>query len=98
VLKDPRYNKATGVDKIPAEVLNNLSNATTEKLLNTITDCNKKGMIPNEFITSKCIIIPKNKNAINYSNYRTNYILFHASKILLNVIKHRLKNKIENQI
>lgn len=53
VLKDLRDKKAKEVDKIPAEVLKNLGNATTEKLINIITDCYKKRMMPNDFITSK---------------------------------------------
>jgi len=66
------------------------------ELFNIITDCYEIENIPNDFFTSKCITIPKKGNANDCSNYRTISILSHASKILLNVIKHRLKNKIEN--
>jgi hypothetical protein len=98
VLKDLRDKKATGTDEIPAEVLKNLDTETTKKLFNIITDCYEKGKISKDFFTSKCIIISKKENVNDCSNYRKISILSHASKILLNVIKHRLKNKIKNQI
>jgi len=63
---------------------------------NIITNCYKEGKILNDSFTSKCITIPKKGNANDCSNYRKISILSHASKILLNIIKHRLKNKIKN--
>jgi hypothetical protein len=95
-----RNKKATEIDEIPAEVLKNLDNSTTEKIFNIITDCCEKGKILNDFVTSKCITIPKKGDTNECSNYRKISILFHASKILLrvNVKKNGLKNKVENQI
>jgi hypothetical protein len=91
-LIDLRNKKATEIDKIPTEVLKNLENSATKKIFNVITDCYEKGNIPNDFVTSKCITLPKKRIASECFNYRTISILYHASKILLNVIKHRLKN------
>jgi len=54
-LIDLSDKKATGIDEIPAEVLKNRDNATTEKIFNIITDCYEKGKIPNDFVSSKCI-------------------------------------------
>lgn len=94
-LKDLRDRKSMKMDDISAEVLKNLDNAMTEKLFNIITNCYEKRRIPNVFFTSKYIIIPKKRNVQNdCSNYRRISIILHGSKILQNVIKHSLKNKI----
>lgn len=54
-----RDKKAMGIVELPAEVLKNLKNSTTENIFNIINDCYVKGKIPNDFVTSKCITIPK---------------------------------------
>lgn len=47
------------------------------------------------WLYKKSITIPKKGNATNYTNYRTITLLTHASKILSNIIKNKLKGKIE---
>lgn len=48
-LNDLTNKIATGVNEIPAEVLQNLDNATTEKLSNIITDCYERGKISSDY-------------------------------------------------
>jgi len=74
-----------------------LDKLTKSLLFNIIGDCYKTGKLPNDFIKSKSITIPKKGNATNCTNYRTITLLLDASKILLNVIKNKLKVKIEEQ-
>lgn len=90
--------KATGVDEIPAEILKNIDDNTKDELFRILKQCYQTGILPTEFIKSKCITIPKKGNASDCSNYRTISILSHTSKILLNIVKTRLKGKIESQL
>lgn len=97
-LKTLSEKKATGIDEIPAEMLKCMNESTKDKMFKIVNDCYETGEIPKDFVQSKCITIPKKGNANNCSNYRTISLLSHASKILLNIIKNRLKGKIEEQI
>lgn len=97
-LKDLCDKKATGVDNIPAEILKNLDSNTEKLLFDVIKECYNKGTLPEDFVKSKTITLPKKGNASDCSNYRTIALLSHASKILLNIIKNRLKMKVEQNI
>lgn len=90
--------KATGIDDIPAEILKNLDEYTKSLLFKIINECYETGKLPKDFIKSKSITIPKKGTSTNCTNYRTITLLPHASKILLNIIKNRLKGKIEDQL
>lgn len=90
--------KATGVDEIPAELLKTLDDTTKEKLYQLLREIYETGKLPTDFVESKCITIPKKGNATDCNNYRTISLLSHASKILLNIVKIRLKGKINEQL
>jgi len=92
-----RKKKATGIDDIPPKILKNLDKLTKSLLFNIYSNCYKTGKLPNDFIKSKSITILKKGNATNCTNYKTVTLLLDASKILLNVIKNKLKVKIEEQ-
>jgi len=55
------------------------------------------GVIPADFTHSKTITLPKKGNFTVCSNYRTIALLLHPSKILLNVIKNRIKKRIDDE-
>ncbi|KAI5755057.1 hypothetical protein M8J77_013699 [Diaphorina citri] len=97
-MKDLNDKKATGLDEIPGEILKNLDEKTEEALFKIISNCYEGGTLPDDFIKSKTITLPKKGNATDCANYRTIAILSHASKILLNITKNRLKGKIEQKI
>uniref|UniRef100_A0A8D8RMY9 Craniofacial development protein 2 n=1 Tax=Cacopsylla melanoneura TaxID=428564 RepID=A0A8D8RMY9_9HEMI len=90
--------KATGADGIPAEILKNMDQKTEKSLFDIITECYENGTIPLDFIQSKTITLPKKGNATECKNYRTIALLSHASKILLNIIKNRLRDKVEERL
>jgi len=75
-----------------------LDEHTKSLLFKIINACYETGKLPKDFIKSKSITIPKKGNSTNCTNYRTITLLSHASKILLNIIKNRLKGKIEDQL
>uniref|UniRef100_A0A8D8U352 Craniofacial development protein 2 n=1 Tax=Cacopsylla melanoneura TaxID=428564 RepID=A0A8D8U352_9HEMI len=97
-IKTLNEKKAAGIDDVPAEVLKCIDESTKEKLFKIISDCYETGEIPSDFVKSKCITIPKKGNANDCSNYRTISLLSHTSKILLNIIKNRLKEKVEQHL
>ena len=86
-------NKATGTDNIPAEILKNLGEPTKEHLFKFISESYEEGTVPSDFIDSRTITIPKKGKALDSANYRTIFILPHASKILLYIVKNRIKGK-----
>lgn len=94
-LKELSDKKATGVDGIPAEILKSLDDKTKKSLFKFISSAYEHGSLLPDFIQSRTITIPKKGNATECSNYRTIALLSHASKILLNVVKNRLKIRID---
>lgn len=97
-LSDLTDKKATGIDNIPAELLKNIDDKTKSQLFEFTKDCYINGKLPNDFVKSKTITLPKKGNASDCGNYRTIALLSHTSKILLNIIKNRLKNKVEQNL
>lgn len=93
-LKELSDKKATGVDGIPAEILKSLDDETKKSLFRIISSAYEHGSLPPDFIQSRTITIPKKGNATECSNYRKIVLLSHASKILLNIVKNRLKRRI----
>lgn len=76
-LRDLCDKKSTGLD-IPSEILKNLDEKTGKDLFEIIKKCYEEGSIPEDFIKSKTIILPKKGNATDCSNYRTIAILSHS--------------------
>lgn len=97
-LKELTEKKAAGIDDIPAELLKNMGEEYEEKLYKIIKECYNTGTLPPDFIKSKTITLPKKGNATECGNYRTIALLSHASKILLNIIKNRLKDKVDRHL
>lgn len=63
-----------------------------------IKDSYDNGSLLSDFIISKTIILLKKSNATEYGNCRTIALISHASKILLNIVKNRLRENIEQNI
>lgn len=63
-----------------------------------VKDSYSNGSLPPNFVKSRIITLPKKSNATECKNYRTIALLSHVSKILLNIIKNRLRGKIEQNI
>jgi len=86
------------LDDIPSEILKNLDEKTGKDLFGIIKRCYEEGSISKDFTKNKTITLPKKGNATDCSNYRTIAILSHSSKIILNIIKNRLKHKVEERL
>jgi len=96
-IRDLSDKESTGLGDIPSEILKNLDEKTNKVLFEIIKKCYEEGSIPGDLIKSKTITLPNKGSATDCSNYRTIAILSHLSKVILNIIKNRLKHKVEER-
>jgi len=68
---------------------------TRDILFKMVEKTYREGIVPKGFTQNRTILIPKKRNPTECNNYRTISLLTHASKILLNIIKHRIRKKTE---
>ena len=95
IIKTLPNNKSCGTDEIPAEFLKNIGAKGTELITKIINKIYNTGEIPNDFLQSMFVPLPKVPKARNCSDYRTISLISHTSKILLNVMKSRITPIIE---
>ncbi|KAG1657347.1 putative uncharacterized transposon-derived protein F52C9.6 [Nymphon striatum] len=88
-------NKAEGCDNIPAEFYQSLNSKGTQIILQLINDIYETGNLPDDFVNSIFIPIPKVNKAKDCSDFRTISLISHAAKILLYIIKNRITPIIE---
>lgn len=91
-------NKAAGPDLLKSELLKNADEEVKNIIYEKIQDCYVTGNILNDFTISTLVMIPKKGNTTDCANYRALSLISHTSKILLNIIKNRIKVKVENNI
>ena len=80
-------NKASGGDRIPAELFKNLKDDAVEVLHSICQQIWKAQQWPPDWKRSVFIPIPKKGNAKECSNYRTAVLISHASKVMLKSFK-----------
>ena len=80
-------NKASGGDRIPAELFKNLKDDAVEVLHSICQQIWKAQQWPPDWKRSVFIPIPKKGNAKECSNYRTAVLFSHASKVMLKSFK-----------
>ena len=84
-------NKASGSDRIPAELFQILKDDAV-KVLHLICQQNwKTQKWPQDWKRSVFILIPKKGNAKECSNYCTIAFISHASKLMLKILQARLQ-------
>ena len=93
-IKNLAKGKATGEDDIPAEFLQCCGPHCIEALTSVINDIYRTGILPDDFLTSVFIPIPK-VTKTKCEDFRTISLISHASKILLHLIKKRITPLIE---
>lgn len=95
--------KATVIDETPTELLKNIGEKIKYQLFKMKNKKKKKDSYNNEsllpdFVKNRIIVLPNKSNATELGNYRTIPLLYHVSKILLNIIENRLRKNIEQNI
>uniref|UniRef100_A0A8D8XFQ8 Craniofacial development protein 2 n=1 Tax=Cacopsylla melanoneura TaxID=428564 RepID=A0A8D8XFQ8_9HEMI len=97
-IKNSKNRKATGPDNIPAEVIKILENRGKRALLNLFNAIYNTGIIPEDWLKSTFVTIPKKQNARRCNEYRTISLMSHVLKIFLRIIHVRLYGKLEDHM
>ena len=84
-------NKASGSDRIPAELFQILKDDSVKVLHSICQQIWKIQWWPQDWKRSVFIPIPKKGNAKECSNYCTIVLTSHATKILLKILQARLQ-------
>jgi len=87
-----RNKKSPGADQITAEVLKALGKEGIEILHQICNLIWKTGQWLEDWEESLFIAIFKKSSPLEYNNYRTVSLIFHASKIFLHIIQNRLNH------
>ena len=82
-------NKASGGDRIPAELFQILKDDAVKVLHSTCQQIWKTQQWPQDWKRSVFIPIPKKGNAKECSNYCTIALILHASKVMLKILQAR---------
>ena len=80
-------NKASGVDRIPADLVQILKDDAVKVLHSICQQIWKTQQWPQDWKRSVFIPVPKKGNAKECSNYHTTAFISHASKVMLKIFQ-----------
>lgn len=98
VIQKLTRNKATGADNIPAEFLQTLGDKGIKVMTRLMNNIYKSGNIPDDFLQTVFITLPKVNQAQDCCDFRTISLISHASKVLLHLINARITPIIERHL
>ena len=91
-------NKASGSDRIPAELFQILKDNAVKVLYSICQQIWKTQQWPQDWKRSVFIPIPKKGNAKECLNYRTIALVSHASKVILKILQARLQQYVNQEL
>ena len=91
-------NKASGGDRIPAELFQILKDDAVKVLHSLCQQIWKTQQWPQDWKRSVFISIPKMSNAKECSNYHTVALISHASKVMLKILQTRLQQYVSHEL
>ena len=91
-------NKASGSDRIPAELFQILLDDPVKMLHSICQHIWKTQQWPQDWKRSVFILIPKKGNAKKCSNYYTVALTSHASKVMLKILQARLQQYVNHEL
>ena len=91
-------NKASGGDRIPAEVFQILKDDAVKVLHSICQQIWKTQQWPQDWKRSVFIPIPKKSYAKEYSDYRTIELISHVSKVMLKILQARLQQYVNREL
>ena len=97
-LESITMNKASGGDGIPVELLQILKDDAVKVLHSICQQIWKTQQWPQVWKRSVFIPIPKKGNAKECSNYRTNALISHTSKVTLKILQARLQQYVNREL
>ena len=90
--------KASGGDGIPVELFQILKDDAMKVLYSICQQIWKTQQWPQDWKRSVFIPIPKKGNAKECSNYRTDVLISHASKVMLKILQARLQQYVNREL
>ena len=97
-LESITMNKASGDDKIPAELFQILKDDAVKGLHSICQQIGKTQQWSQDWKRSVFIPVPKKGNAKGCSNYCTIVLISHASKVMLKILQARLQQCVNQEI
>ena len=91
-------NKASGGDRIPAELIQILKDDAVKVLHSICQQVWKIQRWPQDWKRSVLIPIPKKGNAKECSNYHTIVLISHATKVMLKIFQVRLQQYMNREL
>ena len=91
-------NKASGGDGIPVELFHILKDDAVKVLHSICQQIWKTQQWPQDWKRSVFILIPKEGNAKECSNYHTIKLISHASKVMLKILQARLQQYVNREL
>ena len=91
-------NKASGGDRIPAELFQILEDDAMKVLHSICQQIWKAQQWPQDWKRSVFIPIPKKGNSKECSNYHTIALISHASKVMLKILQARLQQYMNHEL
>ena len=87
-------NKASGGDGIPVQLFQILKDDAVKVLHSICQQIWKTQQWPQDWKRSVFILIPKEGNAKECSNYHTTILILYASKVILEILQARLQQNV----
>ena len=91
-------NKASGGDRIPAELFQILKDNAVRVLHSICQQIWKTQQWPQDWKRSIFILVPKKGNAKECSNYRTIALILFASKVMLNIFQVMVQQDVNQEL
>ena len=92
------HYKATGGDGIPGELFQILKDDAVKELHSICWQIWKTQQWPQDWKRSVFIPLPKKGNAKGCSNYSTDALISHASKVMLKILQARLQHYMNREL
>ncbi|XP_013145032.1 PREDICTED: uncharacterized protein LOC106108413, partial [Papilio polytes] len=97
-LRVAKTGKALGPDNVPIEVLKLLEDDYLEAITRLFNQVYESGMLPEDWLRSTFITLPKKAKAKKCSEYRTISLMSHVLKVFLAIIHDRIRPLCDEQL
>lgn len=97
-IKTAKTGKAVGPDDIPSEILKLFMDENIPIVVRLFNAIYSTGIIPQDWLQSTFVTLPKTSSAKKCSDYRTISLMSHVLKIFLKIVHNRIYRKIEENI
>uniref|UniRef100_A0A2A4JBK9 Reverse transcriptase domain-containing protein n=1 Tax=Heliothis virescens TaxID=7102 RepID=A0A2A4JBK9_HELVI len=97
-IKSSKSGKSVGPDEIPSEILKLLTEENLSIIVRLFNDIYNTGVIPEDWLHSTFVTLPKTNNAKKCNAYRTISLMSHVLKVFLKIIHNRIYKMVEENI